>query len=220
MTLQSSMLTLTLNDMKVAWKICHIFGWSPPQSEPCWFSGHIVGQFHLVMHPLNKTGKKWPWTDRFIAYVQYFDIIAKDITQLPILKHAKQAFCEWLGDAIPLSQVWAFAHLISRFGPTADTRLTAYNSVEHLTEFYLNKYFNKNTYFVLSYLDRLSRSLIHLNLTTLACSFLDRRLEVTHPKSFGPYWVKMFQVSMSTPAKKRKCDHHGIKTNCMKSTPL
>ncbi|KAN0088659.1 hypothetical protein V8E55_005716 [Tylopilus felleus] len=44
------------------------------------------------MHPLNKTGKKWPWTDRFIAYVQYFDIIAKDITQLPILKHAKQAF--------------------------------------------------------------------------------------------------------------------------------
>ncbi|KAF8425727.1 hypothetical protein L210DRAFT_3421137 [Boletus edulis BED1] len=112
--------------------------------------GHIVGQFRLVMRPLGKTGEKWPWTDRFIAYVQRFDIGAEDVTQLPILKRAKRASGERLGDVVPLSQVRVFAHLIPRFGATADTRLTAYNSFEHSTEFYLNKYFDKNTYFALT----------------------------------------------------------------------
>ncbi|KAF8425394.1 hypothetical protein L210DRAFT_3653181 [Boletus edulis BED1] len=112
--------------------------------------GHIVSQFRLVMRPLGKTGEKWPWTNRFIAYVQRFDIGAEDVTQLPILKRAKRASGERLGDVVPLSQVRAFAHLIPRFGATADTRLTAYNSFEHSTEFYLNKYFDKNTYFALT----------------------------------------------------------------------
>ena len=102
------------------------------------------------MRPLGKTGQKWSWTDRFITYVQRFDFVNKDATQLHILKRAKRATGQRLGDVIPLSQVRAFAHLIPRFGPTADTRLTAYNSFEHSSEFYLNKYFDKNTYFALS----------------------------------------------------------------------
>ena len=43
------------------------------------------------MRPLGKTGQKWSWTDRFITYVQRFDFVNKDATQLHILKHAKRA---------------------------------------------------------------------------------------------------------------------------------
>lgn len=101
------------------------------------------------MRPLGKTGERWPWADRFIVYVQRFDMVAGDITQLPILKRAKRVSDHRLGDVVPLSQVRAFAHLIPRFGLIADTRLTPYNSFEHSTEFYLNTYFDKNTYFAL-----------------------------------------------------------------------
>ena len=76
--------------------------------------------------------------------------MAEDVSQLPILKCAKWAFGQWLGAVIPFSQVQAFAKLIPHFGPTADMRLTAYNSFEHSTKFYFNKYFNKNMYFALS----------------------------------------------------------------------
>jgi hypothetical protein len=102
------------------------------------------------MRPLGKTGERWPWIDRFIAYVQHFDIVAEDATQLPVLKRARCTTGQRLGDVVPLNQVRAFAHLIPRFGTAADTRLTAYNSFEHSTEYYLNKYFDKNTYFVLT----------------------------------------------------------------------
>lgn len=103
------------------------------------------------MRPLGKTGERCPWTDRFLVYIQHFDItVAEDATQLHVLKRAKRATGQRLGDVTPLSQVRAFAHLIPRFGPSADSRLTACNSFEHSTEFYLNKYFDKNTYYALS----------------------------------------------------------------------
>ncbi|KAI6138406.1 hypothetical protein BKA82DRAFT_4366524 [Pisolithus tinctorius] len=112
--------------------------------------GHVVGQLRLLMRPFGKGGVRWSWTDRFLVYVQRFDIAAEDATHLRILRRAKRANGQRLGDVIPLSQVRAFAHLIPRFGQTADNRLTAYNSFEHSSEFYLNKYFDKNTYFALS----------------------------------------------------------------------
>ncbi|KAI5988871.1 hypothetical protein F5J12DRAFT_907673 [Pisolithus orientalis] len=104
--------------------------------------GHVVGQLCLLMHPFGKRGVRWSWTDHFLVYIQHFDIAAED-----------RVNGQHLGNVILLSQVQAFAHLIPCFGQTADNQLMAYNSFKHSTEFYLNKYFNKNTYFALSCLD-------------------------------------------------------------------
>ena len=93
---------------------------------------------------------EWPWTDRFLAYVHQFDVVGQDATRLDILKKARRTNSQCLGDIVPVSQLRAFVHLIPRFGPTADHRLTQYNSMELSNEFYLNKYFDKNTYFPLS----------------------------------------------------------------------
>ncbi|KAG9308376.1 hypothetical protein JVU11DRAFT_11964 [Chiua virens] len=66
-------------------------------------------------------GTKWSWNDHFLVYIQCFDIIAKDTTQLHVLKCAKCA----------TGQMHAFSHLIPHFGQTADTRLMTSNSLEH-----------------------------------------------------------------------------------------
>ena len=73
------------------------------------------------MRPLGETGIHWPWEDKFLVYVQRFDICGKDAaSQLKILKHAKQTNGQCLGDIIPLCQVQAFAHLIPCYGASAD----------------------------------------------------------------------------------------------------
>lgn len=103
------------------------------------------------MRPLGKTGAEWPWEDKFLVYVERFDSFGSDAaSQLQILKCAKRTNGQRIGDVVPLSQVQAFAHLIPRFGPSADSWLTAYNSFEHSTEFYLNKYFDKYLHLCLS----------------------------------------------------------------------
>ena len=56
---------------------------------------------------------------------------------------------ERLGDVIPVSQLRSYINLIPRFGALADARLTEFNSLEHSREFFLNKYFDKNTMFAL-----------------------------------------------------------------------
>jgi len=38
------------------------------------------------MHPLGKKGAKWPWTARFLVYVQRFDVAGEDSTQMQILR--------------------------------------------------------------------------------------------------------------------------------------
>ncbi|KAG2131358.1 hypothetical protein DEU56DRAFT_814105 [Suillus clintonianus] len=55
-----------------------------------------------------------------------------------------------MGDIIPVSQLRAPVHLVPRFGATADTRLTAYNSMEHAREFWLNYFWDKHSFFALS----------------------------------------------------------------------
>ena len=116
---------------------------------PC-LTGHHVCQLRLILRPLGRKGTEWPWIDRFLIYVHRFDVTGQDATQLKILKRAKHANDQRLGDIVPLSQLRAFVHLIPRSGQTADRRLTQYNSMELLDEFYLNMYFDKNTYFPLS----------------------------------------------------------------------
>ncbi|KAG2089231.1 uncharacterized protein F5147DRAFT_587272, partial [Suillus discolor] len=107
--------------------------------------------------PLAKLGfgTPWAWDDQFLTYVLCFDISGErdPTTQFHTLKRAKRSNGTRMGDVIPVSQLRALLtpiHLIPHFGATADTRLTMYNSLEHATEFWLNYFWDKNTFFALS----------------------------------------------------------------------
>jgi hypothetical protein len=105
--------------------------------------------------------------DRFLAYARRFDIIPqinKNISgsstvrglypepksSLYILKRARRANGELIGDILPLQQVRALVDLTPCFGDVADRRLTKYNSSTYSSEFRLNKYFDKELYLSLS----------------------------------------------------------------------
>lgn len=55
-----------------------------------------------------------------------------------------------MGDVVPVSQLRTLINLVPCFGAIADVRLTAYNSLEHALEFWLNYFWDKNTFFPLS----------------------------------------------------------------------
>ncbi|KAG1855876.1 hypothetical protein C8R48DRAFT_776244 [Suillus tomentosus] len=38
------------------------------------FSGHTITQIRLIMRPIGKSGVQWSWKDRFLTYVQHFDL--------------------------------------------------------------------------------------------------------------------------------------------------
>jgi hypothetical protein len=65
-------------------------------------------------------------------------------------RRAKRSNGTWMGDVIPVDQLRAPVNLVPRFGVKADHRLTAYNSAEHASEFWLNRFWDKNSYFPLS----------------------------------------------------------------------
>ena len=67
-----------------------------------------------------------------------------------ILKQSVHTSGVPLGDIIPLSQLHALADLIPRFGAKADPQLSKQTSLAYSTEFWLNKYFDKQTYFALT----------------------------------------------------------------------
>ncbi|KAG1808474.1 hypothetical protein EV424DRAFT_1574242 [Suillus variegatus] len=95
-------------------------------------------------------------SDRFLAYVYRFDVIPQGgsdrepSTQLHVLKRARRSNGTRVGDVVPVTQLRAPVNLVPRFGVSADNRLTPYNSMEHASEFWLNKYWDKNTYLPLS----------------------------------------------------------------------
>lgn len=67
-----------------------------------------------------------------------------------VLRRAKRANGEPFGDVIPLDHVRSPAHLVPRFGKTADKRLSSSNSRALTREFWLNKYWDKETFYALS----------------------------------------------------------------------
>lgn len=102
--------------------------------------------------------------DRFLAYVRRYDIVnqpnpenaslrgfyPEPNTGLYLLKKSIRANGSWLGDVIPVDQIRALLDLTPRFGLKANRRLTYSSSVAYSTEFWLNKFFNKELYYALS----------------------------------------------------------------------
>ncbi|KAG1856595.1 hypothetical protein C8R48DRAFT_749162 [Suillus tomentosus] len=115
-------------------------------------SGHTIAQIRLIMRPIGKSGVQWSWKDQFLMYVQRFDLSndRDPATRLYALKQAKRLNGNRMGDIIPVSQLRAPVQLVPRFGATADKRLSAYNSLEHAAEFWLNEFWDKSTFFALS----------------------------------------------------------------------
>ena len=52
-----------------------------------------------------------------------------------------------MGDVIPLSQLRTLINLVPRFGAEADNRLTKVTALEWSSEYWLNKYFDKELFY-------------------------------------------------------------------------
>jgi hypothetical protein len=101
-------------------------------------------------------------TDGFLAYVQRFNIVPQlpslsastnnkgpypdPVTKLYVVKRAKRADQNYMGAVIPLIQLRSIVDLIPCYGGKADPRLTKDNSLAYASEFWLNKYFHKETF--------------------------------------------------------------------------
>lgn len=112
----------------------------------------------------------------FLAYVEKFDVVPQinkkvskssrrgcypeSATSLFILKRAQElrhsgelsskGMASGDGIVIPISQLRAPAELVPRFGSEADRRLTRTNSRVYSTEFWLDKYLDKEIYYALT----------------------------------------------------------------------
>lgn len=110
------------------------------------------------MRPLAPRGSsiECQWDQRFLIYARRFDVVPQQrsqvdpVTGLCVLKQAKRASGMLLGDIFPLDQIRSYAHLVPRFGRTADPRLTSSNSSHFTQSFWLNSYFDKEFYYALS----------------------------------------------------------------------
>ncbi|KAI6009068.1 hypothetical protein BKA83DRAFT_4505299 [Pisolithus microcarpus] len=111
-------------------------------------TGHAVVEVRLIMHPRPPQGTNVAWANRFLVYVQRLDIINVELaTHLPMLKRAVRASGSYFGNIFPLDQISSFAHIVPRFGETADKRLTYMNACHASQSFYLNRYFDKDFFY-------------------------------------------------------------------------
>jgi hypothetical protein len=66
-----------------------------------------------------------------------------------LLKRARRSDRAIMGDVVPLDQIRALIDLVPRFGAEADKRLTRGTTLEYSSEFWLNKYFDKELFYAL-----------------------------------------------------------------------
>ncbi len=105
--------------------------------------------------------------DRFLTYVQRFDIVPQvnplvsgsstlrgafpeHSTSLYVLKKGKRSNGTIIGDILPLDQLRTLVDLVPRFGKIANQSLTKDNSTIYSTEYWLNKYFTKELFWSLT----------------------------------------------------------------------
>jgi hypothetical protein len=122
-------------------------------------AGHAVARLCLIFRICGAL----PAADSFLAYVQRYDLIPQPsasaptsrkgkidpVTGLYALKHALRADKSYLGDVIPVARLRAAVQLIPRFGAAADSRLTMETSLKYCTDFWLNKYEDKEIFWAL-----------------------------------------------------------------------
>ncbi|KAI5994536.1 hypothetical protein EDC04DRAFT_2586229 [Pisolithus marmoratus] len=112
-------------------------------------TGHSVSQLHLIFHLTR--------SDLFLTYVQHFNIVPQSnpsnvnpVTGMHLLRQAVQNNGQQVGEVIPLTLICSPAHLVPNFGRGAHPCLTCLSSYEFSNKFWLNKYWMKEFYYVLS----------------------------------------------------------------------
>lgn len=109
-------------------------------------AGHFVAHLHLIFCPITTLS----YSETYLAYVEYLDVVTlNDSTGIYIFRHVRQVNNDWIGNIIPITQIVAPVHLIPHFGPKADPQLMMQSGINHATEFYLNKFWNKELFFAL-----------------------------------------------------------------------
>ncbi len=90
-------------------------------------------------------------TGRFLAYVRHFDSLSQPdaTTGLYLLKRARRSNGGLMGDIVPLDQIRALVDITPRFELRADLQLTKGSSSALSSEFWLNKYFDKELFYAL-----------------------------------------------------------------------
>ncbi|KAG9316146.1 hypothetical protein JVU11DRAFT_3829 [Chiua virens] len=88
----------------------------------------------------------------FFAYMHRFNVSsgADFASGLHSLKRATRRDGSHLGDMIPLDCIHSPTHIIPQFGKEANSHLTVHNSYKLCTDFWLNKYWNKQAYYSLT----------------------------------------------------------------------
>jgi hypothetical protein len=103
-------------------------------------------------------------TNRFLTYVRRYNILPQrdpanhtqqgifpePNTGLFLLKRALCSTGDIAGDILPLDQLRSLVDIAPRFGEKANPQLTNSNSLTFATEFWLNKYFDKELFYALS----------------------------------------------------------------------
>ncbi|KAG1897426.1 uncharacterized protein F5891DRAFT_1129905 [Suillus fuscotomentosus] len=118
--------------------------------------GHVIAQIRLIFCPIRKMDTQGAWKDHFLTYVQHFNNSTErePATHLHLLKRVKRSNGTRIDDVIPVTQLRAPVNVVPQFGASADPHLTQYNGMEHASEFWLNKYWDKNTFYpLLMYFD-------------------------------------------------------------------
>ena len=109
----------------------------------CGLDRHGITQLWIIFRPLH--------CHVFTVYVQRFHIGSVSmVTRMRLLKQSVRANGDHIGEVIPLTLICSPSHLIPNFGAEAHSHLNMLSSHELSTEFWLNKYWSKEFYYVLS----------------------------------------------------------------------
>ena len=99
--------------------------------------------------------------DRFIAYIQQFDIVPQPssisvsllrcpqpdpVSRMYLLRQSTHSDGSQMGDIVPLSQCCILIKLTPQFHAKADPHLAKHNSLEISLELWVDKYFHKELF--------------------------------------------------------------------------
>ena len=134
------------------------------------FLGHCITELRLIFQPVSHLANS---DNPFLMYVERFDIVPQvneqlsgsnlrgqypePSTSLFLLKREKSSnrgaatsTGNPIGAVLPLHQLRAPAELVPRSGKEADRRLTKTNCHTYSTEFWLDKYIDKESFYALT----------------------------------------------------------------------
>ncbi|KAI6016994.1 hypothetical protein PISMIDRAFT_48131, partial [Pisolithus microcarpus 441] len=132
--------------------------------DDCWqwpssgLQGHAMVHVHLIMCPSMPRGSNGinHFLNHFLMYTQCFDIVpqgnslVEQTTGLHVLKRATHTSGSDLGEVFPLDQLRSYTHIVPCFGWKVDNCLTSNNCICSLQSFFLNKYFDKDFFYIIS----------------------------------------------------------------------